>query len=246
MSNDRVYFTAETEQAILEYNQTEDSHKRNRLYNDKIAYAFDKLAENTIHVHKLRPHDLTYVDLKTDIISHLIRVIHKYNEPSKGKAYSYFSVAARNHGIAICKKNYEKRKNTETIDELDFSYDDGPSEEDINFKKEFIKLFIDYIERNVNNIFKNQTDRAILDSIVTIFRKNTSTEKESVDTPPDEDFDKKSLWFLLRERSNCETTEITNVVKVLKKMYKECYNSYVESGILMCSKVNKDNEFFIY
>ena len=48
----RMYFTQITENAIIRYNGSEDSVLRNRIYNDHIAYAFDKLAENIIHTFK--------------------------------------------------------------------------------------------------------------------------------------------------------------------------------------------------
>ena len=47
-----VYFTQETEDAIVEYLQTSDESNRNKIYNSKIKYAFYKLAENIIHTFK--------------------------------------------------------------------------------------------------------------------------------------------------------------------------------------------------
>ena len=47
-----VYFTQETEDAIIEFLSTEDQLERNKIYNDKIKYAFYKLSENIIHTFK--------------------------------------------------------------------------------------------------------------------------------------------------------------------------------------------------
>jgi len=41
----RIYFTQDTEDAIVEYLACTDQAERNRIYNDRIEYGFYKLAE---------------------------------------------------------------------------------------------------------------------------------------------------------------------------------------------------------
>ena len=41
----RIYFTQDTEDAIIEYLACTDQVERNRIYNDRIEYGFYKLAE---------------------------------------------------------------------------------------------------------------------------------------------------------------------------------------------------------
>ncbi len=48
----RNYFTQETEDAIVEFISCKDIKKRDRIYKDKIHYAFFKLTENLIHTYK--------------------------------------------------------------------------------------------------------------------------------------------------------------------------------------------------
>ena len=45
----KLYFTQETEDAIVEYNKTDDMAIRNHIYNEKIKYPFEKLAENILN-----------------------------------------------------------------------------------------------------------------------------------------------------------------------------------------------------
>jgi ribosome-associated toxin RatA of RatAB toxin-antitoxin module len=47
-----MYFTQETENAIIEYNNTLDFEVRSKIYRDRIHYAFFKLTENIIHTFK--------------------------------------------------------------------------------------------------------------------------------------------------------------------------------------------------
>ena len=46
------YFNQGTEKAIIRYNKTDDAGLKNIIYNEHIAKAFDKLAENIIHTFK--------------------------------------------------------------------------------------------------------------------------------------------------------------------------------------------------
>ncbi len=48
----RIYFTQDTEDAIVEYLACTDQVERNRIYNERIEYGFYKLAENIIHTFK--------------------------------------------------------------------------------------------------------------------------------------------------------------------------------------------------
>ena len=41
----RIYFTKDTEDAIIEYNKTDDQRIKNKLYKDRIQHSFEKLAE---------------------------------------------------------------------------------------------------------------------------------------------------------------------------------------------------------
>ena len=69
----KQYFTKETENAILLYNQLENEYERNRLYDAEIKYPFDKLVENIIHTFKFYYLDVDSIeDLKLDVVSMLV------------------------------------------------------------------------------------------------------------------------------------------------------------------------------
>ena len=48
----KMYFTLETEQAIIAYNKSENLRERNTLYSEKIKYPFEKIAENVLNTYK--------------------------------------------------------------------------------------------------------------------------------------------------------------------------------------------------
>ena len=47
-----TYFTEETEEAILQWRASVKQYDRDKIYREKIHYAFYKLAENIIHSFK--------------------------------------------------------------------------------------------------------------------------------------------------------------------------------------------------
>ena len=81
------YFTNTTERAIIRYNNCSDPLLRNRIYNDYIAYPFDKLAENIIHTFKFYYFDVSSEDVNHEVVSFLVMNMHKF-VPGKGKEFS--------------------------------------------------------------------------------------------------------------------------------------------------------------
>ena len=91
-----MYFTQDTENAIIAYNKSDDRLLKNDLYVAEIGYAFDKLAENIIHTFKFYYFDVPSEQVKHEVVSFLVMNIHKFKE-GKGKAFSYFSIVAKNY-----------------------------------------------------------------------------------------------------------------------------------------------------
>ena len=89
------YFTEGTEKAIIRYNNTDSVHLKNKIYNEHIRSAFDKLCENIIHTFKFYYFDTSSEEVKHEVVSFLVMNMHKFKE-GKGKAFSYFSIVAKN------------------------------------------------------------------------------------------------------------------------------------------------------
>ena len=81
----RVYFTKETEKAIVSYNRSSDPEERSKLYEEKIHWAFYKLTENIIHTFKFYYTDgiENLEDLQHEIMVFLLSKIHKF-DPTNG------------------------------------------------------------------------------------------------------------------------------------------------------------------
>ena len=75
-----VYFTQETEDAIIEFVSEENKIRRDRIYSEKIHYAFYKLTENIIHTFKFYYTEVDDIeDLKYEVISFLIQKLQLFN-----------------------------------------------------------------------------------------------------------------------------------------------------------------------
>ena len=233
-----MYFTQDTENAIVEYNNTLDYDIRNRIYRDRIHYAFFKLTENIIHTFKFYYTEVSNIeDLQHEVISFLLSKIHLF-DPSRGaKAYSYFGTVAKRYLIASNQKNYKKRLELLSLDNLNIEQEDGEFIHgdvlDINGIQtdakvyhpvdevsEFLDLYIVYCTDNIYELFPKDEDAQIADAILELFRK-----REHITI-----FNKKALYIYIREIIDIKTPRITKVASELGDLYKKHYAFYIENG----------------
>jgi hypothetical protein len=132
----KQYFTLDTEQAIIEYNKTKDPLKRNKIYVESIQYPFEKLAENILNTFKFSYFDVPKQDVQMEVVSTLIEKIHMFKE-GKGKAFSYFSIVAKNHLILKNNGNYKRFKKTSLLSEMPESWNPPDDFENIELGKEY-------------------------------------------------------------------------------------------------------------
>ena len=123
------YFTQDTEDAIVLYNNTTDYDEKDRIYRTRIHYAFFKLTENIIHTFKFYYTEVDNIsDLQHEVISFLLSKIHLFNPEKGAKAYSYFGTIAKRYLIISNTKNYKKRVDKAPVEELE---SDDVTEEEI-------------------------------------------------------------------------------------------------------------------
>jgi len=220
----KVYFGQEVQDAIVEYNSLEDNNLRNKIYGKKIHPAFDKLAENIINTFKFTYFDDPFVDVKHEVVAFMVMNIHKYDHTKGSKAFSYFSVVAKNYLILHNNNNYKKLKTHDELSVLDTSKNKKPFDNvDI---KHLTEEVIEYFEINLPTMFKKQRDIRIAYSIIELMKRIDDIEN----------FNKKSLYILIREMADVNTCHITSVVNVMKKYYKKILNEYYLNGSVISHK----------
>ena len=218
------YFTQDTEDAIVLYNNTTDFEVKSRIYNDKIHYGFFKLTENIIHTFKFYYTEVDNIeDLQHEVITFLLSKIHLFNPERGAKAFSYFGTIAKRYLILSNQKNYKKRIDTVAIDVLEedenhsYTIDDSSHDERLSM---FIDIYTEYCTKNIYEIFPKEYDAQIADAILELFRK-----RENLDI-----FNKKALYIYIREIIDVKTPKITKIANQLYDIFKENYVFYLEHG----------------
>ena len=159
----------------------------------------------------------------------MVMNMHKYDHTKGSKAFSYFSVVAKNYLILHNNNNYKKLKSHDKMEALDRqNKSSGFSESDYVTLTDEI---VEYFDQNLNNIFKKDRDLRIGYAIIDLIR-----QREDI-----ENFNKKAIYILIREMTDVETTHITSVVNTLKKHYKKLLNKYYNNGSIL---FNSSSSFF--
>ena len=218
------YFTKITEIAINAYNNCEDPRLKNKIYNRFIHYPFNKLSENVIHTYKTYYFDVPYEDVKASVVAFLNEKIHKFNGEN-GRAFSYFTVVARNYLFNENNANYARMKARDDMSKIDTSRNIVNEVVAYNAKEsksDFIDQYVEYIDIHLFDLFLKDRDRAIADSINELFRKRADLYS----------YNKKALYILIRERTGVHTQYITKVVGRLKRIYAELLVEYNRDGYL--------------
>ena len=218
------YFDQLVENAIIRYNNTDSARLKNTIYNEHIAFAFDKLAENIIHTFKFYYFDVPSEQVKHEVVSFLVMNMHKFKE-GKGKAFSYFSIVAKNYLILHNNKNYKNYKIHDKMEVLDYSTNikEKQNAGDIaDFNKEYVEEMLEYWDNNLTNIFRRQKDILVADAVLEMFRRRENIEN----------FNKKAIYILIREMTGSKTQHITRIVNLMKKYNANLTKEFMNTGQL--------------
>jgi len=227
--NNKVYFTQETEAAIIKYNKSNNTEEREKIFREKIYGPLDKLAENVINRFKFPYMEGTFDEVKSQVVSFLVINLHKFTE-DKGKAFSYFSVIAKNYLILHNNNSYKEEKRvlyfsdqTEDSFTLEEMLIVEPETKDSTVDmKEFLKLLVEYWEFNLDRFFKKKRDREIAAAIVKLIERIDNIDN----------FNKKALYLMVREMTNYKTAHITKVINKMRPQIIKMLNEFRRYGHL--------------
>jgi hypothetical protein len=220
--SNRQYFTKDTEDAIILYNKTEDKLSRDKIYKDHIQKSFEKLAEIVYNKWKFTYFDDDPQDVMAEVVTFMIEKIHMYQE-GKGKAFSYFTIVARNYLILNNNSNYKRYKDTDVMSNMPENWDTENNFREETFNDEyktFNKRMLVYWDIHLENHFPKRRDMQIADAVLELFRRAEFIEN----------FNKKSLYLLIREMTGHPTHYITKVINKMKAKQMELYNEFMDTG----------------
>ena len=219
------YFTQETENYIVLYNNTKNSEKRSRIYETNIHYPFFKLTQNIIHTFKFYHTEVENLEhLQHEIITFLLSKMHLFDPTRGAKAYSYFGTIVKRWLILYNTKNYKKKINKVGVEVLTsenstHTYSQGDEKVKSDLDK-YVDLFVDHASENIFELFPKKNDAQIADAILELFRKRETLEV----------FNKKALYIYIREMVDVKTPKITKIADKLYNIFKEQYIFYLENG----------------
>ena len=141
----------------------------------------------------------------------------------KGRAFSYFTIIAKNHLILKNNGNYKRWQKNYLISDMPQTWNpenDFYEKEENRDYQEFKDIMLEYWDKNLNFVFTKKRDLQIADAVLELFRRSDYIEN----------FNKKHLYLLIREMTDCKTHYITKVVNVMKEHQRKMLNEYLENG----------------
>ena len=219
------YFTQDTENAIVKYNNEPDSKIRSTIYQNEIHFPFFKLTQNIIHTFKFYHTEVENLEhLQHEIIVFCLSKFHLFDPTRGAKAYSYFGTIVKRWLILYNTKNYSKKIKKVEVDVLmgeksthTYSMNDDPQNTELS---KYIDIFTDHVTENIYELFPKKNDAQIADAILELFRKRESIEV----------FNKKALYIYIREIIDVKTPKITKIADKLYEIFRSRYIFFLENG----------------
>ena len=232
------YFNESVEEAIQLYNKAETQIERDRLF--RIIYpAIYKIAE--VMYNKVKP---TYMegemlDIMMDCTSYLSERMHRI-KPGKGKAFSYFTVCARNFYIFHNMRGYTGTKKTLKLDVIDENWDiadiDTNRAEEMEMSAELLNSFADYLERNEELLSSESSRKSkpVITAVIDLIRNIDSIE----------DFNRRVIMNNLTEINGMKIDRhyITKIFNKLSIHYSIFRKEWDKGNILKSYKKDKLTE----
>ena len=214
------YFDVREEDAVRKFLITEDSHERNKIYNEFLRGPLDKMISSIIRRYKLYRKDIDFIEIHTDTHSFLMTKVDKFKPDKNKKAYSYFGTICKNYlmGQIIKDQKETNRKisyedissSIEERADMIYRIDDDIVETDIIIN-EYLKELKDFIE----NESLNENEKKLGYALIDLF-----DNYESIFSGADNNkFNKNVILLSLREMTNLSTKEIRSSIKRFKKLY---------------------------
>lgn len=213
------YFTQQTEDAIIKYNEENDYLIKNHIFNHNLKYPFEQLIDNIIFDRKLFSCEENIIALKHDAIRYAIEQMHLYKQ-CKGKAFSYFNMILKNYLVNRSKEMYQKSLNEFDLEQVDYNRNvslEISSEIQHDILHDFLIIFEQHIENNYEYYFKLK-DKPMVNAFFILLNNCHNIEN----------FNKKALYIMIREITDCKTNDITRVMNLLKKYYLILYSQYLD------------------
>lgn len=211
------YFTQDVEDAITEYVECNDDTEKQRIYNNVIHAPLKHLIDSVYHNAGVSFKNMDELTAKTETLSHIVSKLN-YWDPAYGKrAFSYFSIAAKNYYIFLSKTECKiKERNVDLADvpEGKLVHCDNHHAEH-NYPSLIVAL-CSYWDANCTAVFANKTHIAICRATIELMRR-------------DIDIDTLGRWAVykyIRAMVGCKTSDIGKTMRAMRLMQKHIIHDF--------------------
>ncbi len=216
----KLYFSAETQAAIEEWQAEEAEDKKAEIYTIKIMPAFNTLAENLILIYGFTKGKHDFGSLKNDCVTFLYETLHKFDASRGTKAFSYFNVVAKNWLILNTRKRKRVQDNSYSIHELEsfnsvdrtaiLNYQVMAAPDEIMIKRE-LQGEINKVLSIIRERVVSANDISCVEAITVVFDKIDDLDL----------LNKRAIYVYIREISGLNSKQLSTSMSTVRKLYRQ-------------------------
>lgn len=230
------YFTSETESYVLQYNTQQDPFVREQIYVIHLQKPFNKIAAALCNKYKIRERIQSQQIVLHQCITSMVQKM-PYFSSQRGKAFTYFTIIARNCILSNLHKSIKYNDRYRSIDEMNANNDhnsyaiQNASENSWKYKlqdeynQEIMKKTIINLQDEINNVIipntTKQTERLVCLGVLQLI-----SDVERLVT-----LNRKTVLLYLREITELPTEVITSVLNKLGVSYFKIKTDVVENDL---------------
>ena len=208
-----IYFGQKVEQAVCQYLESKDPVEKNKLFEEKIYPALRKIAENLCNIFGVYRIENTN-DVIDEVVTGLLLNMDKYNPKTGSKAFSYYTVAAKNHILQILKKSSAKRRFIENTQYQSNEIEQVALEEKTE-NIDFVKgLLLDLTGSVINNYWSNSSEVRVVQAVYGLLQENIIEKKDSISI-----YSRKGIYLSLRDITRLPNKSIARTLSKIRKRY---------------------------
>ena len=214
------YFDVREEDAVRKFLITEDSHERNKIYNEFLRGPLDKMISSIIRRYKLYRKDMDFIEIHTDTHSFLMTKVDKFKPDKNKKAYSYFGTICKNYLMGQIIKDQKETNRKISYEDISSAIEERPDmiyriDDDIVETDIIINEYLKELKDFIENESLNENEKKLGYALIDLF-----DNYESIFSGADNNkFNKNVILLSLREMTNLSTKEIRSSIKRFKKLY---------------------------
>ena len=226
----KLYFNAETQAAIADYQALKDAAEKEKVYIKHILPAFDKLVENLIFVYGFTNPYEPFENVKNDCVSFLYETLSKWDAARGSKAFSYFNVVGKNWLIMNSRKSKKHVKKQVSLSDMTtmtaddrralMNFDFVPSPDEIYIKKFFRQEIFDMLDE-IKLRAKGEKEKVCINAIIVVFKKIDDLDY----------LNKRAIFVYVRDISGLNPKQLSVAMSSIRKHYREIIKEKAKADV---------------